>query len=201
MGAHAALVMMLDAFRRLVRQDRAEVGVGTLIVFIAMVLVAAVAASVIISTSGSLQQRALATGKEATQEVSSNLMVVGMHGQRNSSAEEIWNLRIYLSLSAGSQEIDLNQTIVRYADGETTRLYKHVDHPDNGFDLTWVRGTGTDNVARSGDLIEMNMTLIDQELAPRTDFTLQLIQAIGAPAQVDVRTPATYSDDLYILLK
>ena len=175
-------------------------GVGTLIVFIAMVLVAAVAAAVIIGTSGSLQQRAMATGQEATQEVSSNLHLVGLYGQRNTTSDDIWTMKLLLTLSAGSQKVDLNQTIVRYSDGDSVRIYRH-DAVESGFTLTWIRGSDTQAVAEGGDLIEMTFDLVDREVAPRERFDLQLIQVVGAPVLLEVRTPPTYGTDLEIGLR
>ncbi|MEA3558600.1 MAG: hypothetical protein U9R75_05035 [Candidatus Thermoplasmatota archaeon] len=62
------------------KRDHGDMGIGTMILFIAMVLVAAVAAALLISTAGDLNQQAQETGRLAQQEVSSGFQVVEVFG-------------------------------------------------------------------------------------------------------------------------
>ncbi|MBP1910237.1 archaellin/type IV pilin N-terminal domain-containing protein [Methanolobus bombayensis] len=106
------------------KNTRAQVGIGTLIIFIAMVLVAAVAAAVLIQTSGTLQQKAQSTGKQATQEVSSNLMVKTIEGVRaktssTNMSETIDLLKLKVGLNVGSSPVDVNQVVISITDGTT----------------------------------------------------------------------------------
>jgi flagellin FlaB len=106
------------------KDTTAQVGIGTLIIFIAMVLVAAVAAAVLIQTSGVLQQKAQSTGKQATQEVSSNLMIKSIEGVRATTdpslATNISLLKMKVGLNVGSSPVDMNQVVISITDGTTT---------------------------------------------------------------------------------
>jgi flagellin FlaB len=94
------------------KDDEAAVGIGTLIVFIAMVLVAAVAAMVIMQTAENLQQRAYAVGKQTIRDVSSGLRVIGVTGYTDVNKTKIEYLAIAISPRAGSLDIDLNRTLL-----------------------------------------------------------------------------------------
>jgi flagellin FlaB len=94
------------------KDDEAAVGIGTLIVFIAMVLVAAVAASVIMQTAENLQQRAYAVGKQTIRDVSSGIKVIGVTGFTDANKTKIEYLAIAVTPRAGSYDIDLNKTLL-----------------------------------------------------------------------------------------
>lgn len=60
------------------RDEIAAIGIGAMIVFIALILVAAVAAAVIIQTAEKLQQNAQATGQDTTDSMSARVVLLGV---------------------------------------------------------------------------------------------------------------------------
>jgi flagellin FlaB len=100
--------------------DLGDMGIGAMIVFIAMVLVAGIAASVLIQTANKLEIQAMVTGQETTREVSTGLAVVDIEGQMTSGL--ITDMTITVRARAGSGDIDLSQAVIELTDGTTKTL-------------------------------------------------------------------------------
>ncbi|MEZ3162399.1 archaellin/type IV pilin N-terminal domain-containing protein [Halorubrum sp. RMP-47] len=95
-------------------EERGQVGIGTLIVFIAMVLVAAIAAGVLINTAGFLQSQAEATGQESTDLVSERIEVTSSVGIVSSSnTVELDEVRLTSTGAPGADQIDLSETTIQ----------------------------------------------------------------------------------------
>jgi flagellin FlaB len=124
--------------RKIKKDDEAMVGIGTLIVFIAMVLIAAVAASVLITTSETLQSRAKTVGTQTIREVSAGVSIETVTGYTNAAKTRIEYLALTIRPRAGSKDIDLGLCTLSVLYNNLTILT---------LDTSLVQIVGTDNTS------------------------------------------------------
>jgi flagellin FlaB len=168
---------------KLLGNEEADVGIGTLIIFIAMVLVAAVAAAVMIQTSGILQQKATTVGKEASSEISSNLKIISIVA--TVSGENATALNFSIEISAGGNPIDINKTKMKYID-DTSASFKDIVYTEER------TLDGDTNILSPGDLGKIYLSLSGNPLAARKSATLQIIPEKGSMVVKDIVAPSTF---------
>jgi flagellin FlaB len=135
--------------------DRGQVGIGTLIVFIAMVLVAAIAAGVLVNTAGFLQATAQDAGQESVNKVTNRVDVVSTHGIVNDTGDGLTvdSLNLTVRLAAGSGSVSLEDTTIKYVSDSTARnlVYDNATTNAEGTVLGNVtKYDGNDNVVNNG---------------------------------------------------
>jgi len=146
-------------------QTRGQVGIGTLIVFIAMVLVAAIAAGVLIDTAGMLQAQAQQTGEETTSEVSDVLQIKGVTGTDTlDEGDNITQINVSLRLASGSAPIDLNETSFTISSLEGNATIVSGNSTDND-EITYYQVQGFDSD-------EDEVVLKDQDDLVNAEFDL-----------------------------
>ncbi|MFP9060290.1 archaellin/type IV pilin N-terminal domain-containing protein [Natrialbaceae archaeon A-chndr2] len=192
-------------FEKITDQDeRGQVGIGTLIVFIAMVLVAAIAAGVLINTAGSLQSQASDTGTETQQAVANQIEVVHAYAETTSSGDdEFETLNLNVKKSAGSDVIDMTSVTIQYTDENDSITLAHDTTAADSVFTTEGATTGSDDTSltSTSDRITVTISLDDADadqpnpLNTGDSATVNIVDQSGAQYTYGVTMPQTVSDE------
>ena len=174
--------------------DRGQVGIGTLIIFIALVLVAAVAAGVLIDTSGQLESRASDTGDDAQAQVSNQIDVVSATGATDGN--QVDSITLVVKKSPGSDPIDLKDATVQYTGGSTSATL--TEDSSSGFTASAVSGTSNGDASQdkilenTGERVEITVDLTAGSLNKLDEgdtSELKIVDQSGASTVYGVNIP------------
>ena len=184
-------------------EERGQVGIGTLIVFIAMVLVAAIAAGVLINTAGLLQTQAEAPGEESTQQVSDRLQVVSQSGDVNDASDGIDALEFVVAQAPGADNIDLDEVSVELLGADGQELFQ-LDTDEVEIDI-FTDDDGDNVLTDNSDRAEVTIALANDAIGSGEDldYTLEegdqlavtFTTAAGATTTAEIRVPTTITED------
>jgi flagellin FlaB len=208
--------------------DRGQVGIGTLIVFIAMVLVAAIAAGVLINTAGFLQSKSEETGQQSGQQVTNRLQVVSATGSQITSDNQALGLvNLTVKTAPGATNIDLENATVQWVgpSGTYNLVYQSVSasgadgffgieafkgaddsHPvlnDPDDRMVLVFDVGSDDVAidnRDPDNDGTDVTAFGENLGEGSSVELRITTKSGATTTARLVVPESLSGESAVSL-
>ncbi len=203
---------------KLFKNKEGSIGIGAMIIFIAMVLVAGIAASVLIQTSTKLEMQALKTGTETIAEVATGVLVTGIEGHNTSG--QIDKMAIELVPRAGSFDIDLSQAVIELSNSSAKIVLRYseillnlTDVNGSIFKEDGFSGAGATTfsiiVLQDGDescledtpiinfgdhvVLAVDADAVFGGLEPRVDVFGQVIPEEGAPAIIGFKTPSSFT--------
>jgi flagellin FlaB len=175
---------------------KAAQGIGTLIIFIALILVAAVAAGVLIQTASALQSKSLDIGRQSSEKITTDIEVVQVFandtsdGSINSGSD---SMTLVVRLGSGSQEVKLGDLLIKLDAGDATQTLTNGSASSaTTYETSYsINGTNhqTDYLVE-GDLANLRFTVSGTTIDEGESVTVRLITKNGAVKPVDITTPS-----------
>ena len=177
------------------KNKKGNQGIGTLIIFIAMILVAAIAAGVLIQTASSLQSKSLDVGRQSQEKITTDIEVVSVtaNGTGNHNIDSNDYFTITVRLGSGSVPIKLGDMIIKLDTkiGSQTISFGEVVSQSN-YTVSYISNNGNplaDGYLSNGDLAEFLFMNANNILEQET-ITLRMLSKNGAVRPVYITTPS-----------
>ena len=139
-GGRVKKVKKMKTEKETKQDELAAIGIGAMIVFIALILVAAVAAAVIIQTAEKLQQNAQASGDDTQEQMSTKLTLINV---------VIETIDLGADATAGTAD----DTYELFATFELAPGSEPTENEDIGYTVICSDGAGANTLFAQGDLI------------------------------------------------
>ena len=165
-------------------RDEGSIGIGAMIVFIALILVAAVASTIIIKTAEELQQNAEATSDDTRKEISGKIAILQVL-VNSSGTTDVNSLVITAKVASGSTDVLVNNVEWLLTCGDDT-VYGVVSG-NLGTDSSWGEAITTAGLGHPDpNAMELDGTRLDAdaELTAGTPFKFEI--DLGATDTHDV---------------
>jgi len=169
-------------------ERKGQVGIGTIIVFIALVGVAALAAGLLLNTAEGAQEQGEQTFDQSLDEVSNKLVNYQSYFVTDtSSGDNITDVEFKVRKQGGSEELDLNKATIEYtANGEQASL------GSANFSASTTSGSDTllSDQEERGE-IALDLTSISElgELSPEDRVEATIITDTGAETDIKIQVP------------
>jgi len=178
-------------------------GVGTMIIFIAMVLVAAVAASVLISTANQVREQAQTTGEQAINNVATGFLVQDVVGVVDTTTnDKLTQVVIYMRVTSGSPNINMNNVVLSINTGNAVEMLNSTANAanDTAFQYQKLKDVQEfdSNVVGQGDILKITIDLttangIDAVVAENQLVEIKIMPAFGQQTLITFVTPEMFS--------
>ncbi len=187
------------------RTKRGVVGIGTLIILIASIMVAAITATVLLRTSTLLQAKALEVGSQAQQRVTNLMSIVSIKATDGSDGA-IENIEIIMKTPGGAEAIRLDEcffevntpnftTRVTYGGVGSTGYFTNSTTGRGNFTVVYLKQADNhiDGVLLDNEMVKIYFSL-GTNVSHEQDMSMTSITKNGMAQVWDFSTPLLVND-------
>ncbi len=126
---------------------RGQAGIGTLVMFVALVTVAAIAGGALLGGANAIRLQAEDETESTIADIGTGLTVVNEVGRVNDDGESVRYVRLSVKLGSGTNESDLRNATIHYTDDDTTATLNFTNQTANATNFSVAAPVDADDSA------------------------------------------------------